>query len=224
MKTRTTAKSEETGLKILNAALELFRQEGFENATMRQIAQRAGVATGAAYYYYDSKDAIVMDFYRRASAEMGPEIDAAIVRTRGLEARLREIIRVKLTQFDPNRLVLRALLRNGADPSYPLSPFSKETKPIRDADIASFERMLVDSGLRIPADLLQELPGALWLFQMGVILFWVIDDSPRQVRTERLLELAPKIIVTLIRASSLPLLRPVRRNVLQLIDIVKGSS
>ena len=49
--TKVTPKAEETGLRILTAALELFRQEGFDSATMRDIAQKAGVATGAAYYY-----------------------------------------------------------------------------------------------------------------------------------------------------------------------------
>ena len=65
-----TTKAEETGLRILEAALELFRNDGFDSATMRSIAQKAGVATGAAYYYYPSKEAIVMDFYVRSSAEM----------------------------------------------------------------------------------------------------------------------------------------------------------
>ena len=36
---KTTPKAEETGLRILDAALELFRQEGFDTATMRDIAQ-----------------------------------------------------------------------------------------------------------------------------------------------------------------------------------------
>src|SRR5690349_23993182 len=145
--------TKETGDKIFQAALELFRAEGFDNATMRNIAQSAGVATGAAYYYYPSKDAIVMDFYRRASAAMQQEIAAALEGVSGLEKRLRAIIRVKLTHFGPNRTVLRALLRNGADPRHPLSPFSAETKGIRDVDIASFERILLDCGVRIPRDL-----------------------------------------------------------------------
>ena len=113
---RSTAKSEETGQKILEAALALFRRQGFDSATMRDIAAAAGVATGAAYYYYPSKDAIVMDFYRRASAGMQPALEEAVAGARGLEERLRELIRVKLDHFAPNRAVLRALLRNGADP------------------------------------------------------------------------------------------------------------
>jgi AcrR family transcriptional regulator len=44
-------KAEATAARILDAALELFREQGFDAATMRGIAERAGVATGAAYYY-----------------------------------------------------------------------------------------------------------------------------------------------------------------------------
>ncbi len=97
---------------------------------------------------------------------------------------------MKLEHFAPNRGVLRALLRNGADPKHPLSPFSPQTKEIRDIDLAWFRRILVDCGMRIPRDLEPRLPGVLWFFQMGVIFFWVIDESPDQTRTTRLLELA----------------------------------
>jgi AcrR family transcriptional regulator len=221
--TKTTAKAEETGSRILESALELFREEGFDAATMRDIAKKAGVATGAAYYYYPSKDAIVMDFYRRACAEMQPKIEAALEEANSLESRLRELIRVKLVHFAPNRGVLRALLRSGADPKHPLSPFSPETKEIRDIDIAWFRRILADCGTRIPRDLESHLPGVLWFFQMGVIFFWVIDESPNQSRTTRLLELATKSVATLIKVSGLPLMRPVRKSALQLIEVVTGD-
>src|SRR6202048_4732283 len=94
--TKVTPKAEETGLRILDAALALFREEGFDTTTMRDIAEKARVATGAAYYYYPSKDAIVMDFYQRSCAEMQPKIEAALEHATGLETRLRELIRVKL--------------------------------------------------------------------------------------------------------------------------------
>ena len=220
---RTTPKAEETGRRILDAALELFRQEGYDITTMRDIARKAGVATGAAYYYYPSKDAIVMDFYQRSCAEMQPKIEAAVEKASGLEARLRESIQVKLAHFAPNRGVLRALLRNGADPKHPLSPFSPQTREIRDIDLAWFRRILVDCGMRIPRDLEPHLPGVLWFFQMGVIFFWVIDESAEQTRTRRLLELAAKSVVFLIRVSALPLMRPLRKTALQLIEIVEGE-
>ena len=220
---KATSKAEGTGLRILDCALALFRQEGFDTATMRDIAAKAGVATGAAYYYYPSKDAIVTAFYERSCEEMQPKIEEALEGVTDLESRLRELIRVKLAYFAPNRGVLRALLRNGADPKHPLSPFSPQTKNIRDIDLAWFRRILTDCGIRIPKDLDPHLPRVLWFFQMGVIFFWVLDDSPDQARTARLLELAVKSVTSLIRLSALPLMRPLRKSALQLIQLVEGD-
>src|SRR5580704_3913480 len=75
---KAAPKSEETRARIVNAALGSFRKRGFEAATMRDIAEEAGVATGAAYYYFPSKDAIVIDFYRRSCDEMQPKIEEAL--------------------------------------------------------------------------------------------------------------------------------------------------
>jgi AcrR family transcriptional regulator len=217
-------KSEETRARILEAALKLFRERGFDVATMRDIANEAGVATGGAYYYFPSKEAIVMDFYRRSSAEMQPQLEAELQKHAALESRLRSLIQIKLATFAPNRSVLRALLRNGADPAHPLSPFSAETREIRDIDLAWFTRILDDCGIRIPKDLAPHLPRLLWFFQMGVIYFWVVDDSPEQERTGRLLPLAAKSVAALIRISALPLMRPVRKASLELIEIVTARS
>ncbi len=154
---------------------------------------------------------------------MQPKLEEAFEHANGFETGLRELIRVKLNHFAPDRGVLRALLRNGADPAHPLSPFSPQTKDIRDIDIAWFRRILANGSLRIPRDLEPALPGVLWFFQMGVIYFWVIDDSPQQVRTTKLLAVAAKSVANLIRLSALPLMRPVRRTALQLIEIAKGG-
>lgn len=116
--------------------------------------------------------------------------------------------------------MLRALLRNGADPKHPLSPFSSESRSVRDLDIAWFQQLLKRTGVRVARDLAPHLPGVLWFFQMGVILFWVTDDSPGQGRTAKLLPLACKVVSSLVKISSLPLLRPLRRPVLDLIRIV----
>ena len=58
---------------------------------------------------------------------------------------------------------------------------------------------------------------------MGVIFFWIIDDSPRQERTQKLLDVASKSVVALIRLSVLPLMRPVRKAALQIVEIVAGE-
>jgi AcrR family transcriptional regulator len=217
-------KAEITERKILDAALNMFRTKGFDETTMRDIASAAGVATGAAYYYYPSKDAIVLAFYQRSCVEMQPRIENAVAKSAGnLEDRLKALIRAKLEYFAPYRGVLRALLKNGADPAHPLSPFSPNNKSIRAADVAWFKKIPSGCGIRVPQDLELHLPDVLWMFQMGVIYFWITDDSHEQQRTDRLLVLGAKIVTSLLKIAGLPLTRPLRKVAIELIEIVKGS-
>ena len=199
-----TSKAKVTGTKILDAALELFRTQGFDATTMRDIAAKAGVATGAAYYYFPSKEAIVMAFYQRTFDEALPKIREAMEAPGGLEARMRALIRVKLDHFGPNRAVLRGILKNGADPKHPVSPFSKETKAFREMEIGWFRRIFEESGLRVPGDLEVRMPEVLWLLHIGVIFFWIADDSARQVNTKRLLDQGMNTVTALLRLSGPP--------------------
>lgn len=223
MPQKTIAKSAETRERILEAALRTFRERGFEQATMREIAAAAQMATGAAYYYFDSKQAIVMAFYQRTQQELAPRIDEALARSRTLEARVRGIITAKLEYFLPNRPLMGALTAH-VDPTHPLSPFSEQTQAVRDQDMAHFERAVRDSQLRLPKNIAPYLPRLLWLYQMGIFLFWVYDRSRDQQRTAVLLEKTLKMIVLGIRMAGLPFLRPVHRLTGELLETLYGKA
>lgn len=215
-------KSDETRARILEAALTLFRKRGFGSTTMRDIAKEAGTALGAVYYYFDSKDALVMAFYEHTQKEVTPLIEDALSTTKGLEENLRALLAVKFQYYAPNRALLGALSAH-IDPQHPLSPFSDEGRDIRDQDIALFARTLEGSKVRVPQDLMIHLPRLLWLYQMGLLLFWVYDRSPKQKRTMQLSEKSLSIVVNLVRLSNFPLLRPARRLAIELLDIIYGN-
>ena len=219
MKKTAIKKSEETRTRILDAALALFGERGFERATMREIAQSAGMAVGAAYYYFDSKDAIVLAFYDRAQAEMSPGIAESLDRAKSLEARLRAVIEHKFEYFAPNRRLLGALSAH-TDPEHPLSPFGKETRLIREGDVALFERAVTESGVKLPATVRPYLARLLWMYQMGLILFWVYDNSAGQKRTELLYEKTLRMLLVTLRIAGLPLLRPLHRLAGELLEVI----
>jgi AcrR family transcriptional regulator len=203
-------KSEETRSRILEAALSVFRDRGFESSTMREIAKAANVATGAAYYYFDSKESLVMAFYERAQGEMHPKIEAALDQADSLEERLRAVISTKFTYFAPNRRLLSALTAH-TDPDHPLSPFSARTAAIRQQDIASFERAVRDSRVKLPVSVAPYLGRLLWMYQMGLILFWVYDKSENQSRTALLYEKTLNMLLVTLKIAGIPLLRPLHR-------------
>lgn len=218
-----TPKAEETRTRILDGALRLFRDRGFDQTTMRDVASEAGVATGAAYYYFRSKEELVMAFYLRTSEESRDQFEAALAKTKDLRRRIGAMIDIKFEQFTKNRELLTALLRAGVDPRDRLSPFGPATKEVRDETIRWYERALDGSNVTAPKDLAPYLPRLLWLYHMGLIYYWIIDESPGQRRTHRLTETSLDLIVQLLRFASLPLMGPVRKRVLAVLRAVEDQ-
>ena len=216
--TAVTPKAEETRERILDAALRLFRDKGFDETTMRDVAAEAGVATGGAYYYFRSKEELVMALYARTSDDARTLMPAALAQSRDLKKRLRAVVDTKFEQFKDHRRLLGALVRIGMDPKHPLSPFAKETEPMRLESIGYFRDAL--AGTKVPKDLEEFLPGLFWFYQLGLILFWIYDESPGQRKTVRLTDATLDIAVRLIRLSSLPLMAPLRKRVIALLNDV----
>jgi AcrR family transcriptional regulator len=50
---------------LLDAALELFASQGFDATSIKQIAERAGVAAGLLYHYFPGKNAIITEVMKR---------------------------------------------------------------------------------------------------------------------------------------------------------------
>ncbi len=218
-----TPKSEATRRRILAAALHVFRERGFDAATMREIAASAGMSLGAAYYYFDSKDALVMAFYEQSQQEMEPELDRILNESRTLEQRLRGLIGQKFEYFAPNRALMGAL-SNHSDPQHPLSPFSTATAPIRERDIAFFARAVEESKLRLPPSILPYLPRLLWLYQMGLMLFWVYDRSPKQERCALLFDKTLRMMLLVFKLAGLPILRPLHKSAAELLRAIYGEA
>lgn len=218
-----TPKAEETRERILDAALKLFRERGFDETTMRDIAASAGVATGAAYYYFRSKEELVMAFYVRTADEARDLIPEEIARSRDLRKRIQAIIDLKLRQFAEHRRLMVALVRIGIDPQHPLSPFGEETQTMREESIEFFRLAIADSKPSVPKDLTADLPRLLWLYLMGVILFWIFDESPGQRKTKVLLDGTLDLVVRLVQIGSLPLMGPLRKRLLAIVRAVDAG-
>ena len=214
---RMTPKAEDTRRRILQAALELFQERGFAETTMRDIAQRASVAVGAAYYYFDSKEKLVMDFYAQTQTDMQEASRESLSGLSGLRERLKAAIELKFDRLRPYRKVLGALFRSAADPASPISPFGEETREIREQSIQIFREALEGSDVRLPRDLREHLQYLLWLYHMGLILLWIHDASPDQARTERVMEKSLDLIARAIKLSRFALMAPIRRAALELL-------
>jgi len=60
---------------LLETATRLFKQKGYHNTSMQDIADALGVQKGSLYYYIDSKEELLRQLLERATSFLGAQID-----------------------------------------------------------------------------------------------------------------------------------------------------
>ena len=211
-----TPKGSETRARILDAALTRFRAHGLDGTTMREVAEAAGMSLGAAYHYFPSKDAIVLAYYDQVQDEHARRVHEALPGRKLLADRLRAVIHTKLDILAGDQKLLGALLRYTGEPNHPLSFLGPGTRRFRAESISLFARAL--EGEKLQKDVRTLAPTAFWALHMGLLLFLLYDDSPKQSRTRALADGAVDLAVRLLSLAGNPLLTPIRRKVLALLS------
>jgi AcrR family transcriptional regulator len=209
------AASEETRRQILETALTLFRERGFEETTMRDIATRAGLSLGAAYYYFHSKEALVGAYYDYVQQEHLARARKAFDLGGDLRARLRAALHTKIDILKADRRLMRALFRYGGEPDHPLSWFGPATRGQRQCSMDVFAEAI--AGERLPEDVREAAPTVLWTLHMGILLFFLYDTSSDQRRTRKLIDAATDFLVDVKRLATSPFVRPLRRRALKIL-------
>jgi AcrR family transcriptional regulator len=210
------AGSEVTRQHILDTALLLFRDKGFEATTIREIATRTGLSLGATYYYFNSKEALVAAYYDHTQREHRERAVAAFAKAANLKERLLAAYHTKIDVMEGDQRLLRALFRFGGDPDHPLSWFGPATREQRRLSVEVFEAAI--AGEKLPDDVQHAAPTLLWTLHMGILLYFLYDSSPQHRRTRKLIDAAVDFVIDAKRIATLPLMRPVRKRVLNILN------
>jgi len=217
----TPTKSEQTRDLIAKTALRLFRERGYEATTMRAIAAEAGVSVGNAYYYFDSKERLIQGFYDRAQVEHEAAARPVLESERDLAARIAGVIEAWLITMEPYRPFAGKFFKNAAEPTSPLSPFSPESRPARTTAIALWREVIEGSDAKVPKRLQADLPELLWLYFMGIVLFWVHDPTAGASATRRVVARTAPLVVRAISIARLPVMRTMLDDIVGLIGEIK---
>ncbi|HEX5052291.1 MAG TPA: TetR family transcriptional regulator, partial [Planctomycetota bacterium] len=209
------SKGERTKERIVEAALELFRRDGYEATTMRAVAEAAGVALGNAYYYFASKDLLLQAFYQEVHEAHVAASAPVLAAQRGLRERLLGVMLAKVEVIEPYHHFSALMFRSAADPKSPLNPFHPASATIRSEGEQLFAQVL--EGVKLPKALRHELPALLWTYSMGILLYWIHDDSAGRERTRAMVHHTVDVVVSCIQLAANPLLRPLQRRVLAML-------
>lgn len=101
---------------ILDAAINVFSEQGFAAARLDDVAERAGVAKGTLYLYFESKEALFQALIRGAVAPVLEQAHAAVGQTDApIRVRLKlffDLFRREVLGTD-RKLILRLIMAEG---------------------------------------------------------------------------------------------------------------
>jgi TetR/AcrR family fatty acid metabolism transcriptional regulator len=88
---------------ILEAAIKVFAQQGFHQATISQIAREAGVADGTIYLYFKNKEDILVNFFGYKTKEVFGRFREEVAKADNARDKLRLLIKRHLEEFQRDR-------------------------------------------------------------------------------------------------------------------------
>lgn len=128
---------------LLDAAEALIRERGADGWSLREVSGRIGVSPSAAYYHFDSRDALVRALSERILVRLGERLASAAAHARGDgQQRLVAVGRgyVRWALEDP----AVASMVFGADRAQPVAPVSPHP---HDVLVAELDRLVEAGGL-----------------------------------------------------------------------------
>jgi AcrR family transcriptional regulator len=183
----TAAEKEETRERILAAAVQQFRDIGFDAATTRDIARQAKVGIGTLFNYFPTKESIVEHLASEAMTAGDRTFAAEFEKSRDdtpaqatLEEDLFAHVAATLRKLKPHRKYLQGALETS------LSPLATNSGAARVAHLETVGSIASRHGC---LDALSPMALQLyWTLLAGVLAFWSQDKSPRQEDTLALLD------------------------------------
>jgi AcrR family transcriptional regulator len=199
-----TPEGEAARLRLYKTAIDLIGERGYEAATLREVATRAGVSPGLLYRYFPSKRSVVLALYDELSNEFA--LQATEMPQGKWHNRFIYALELSLGVLSPHRVTLRALAPIMVGDTEE-GVFAQNTALSRLQVQTAFQNAVVDATDAPTRTLAEAIGRLLYLLHLGVILWWLLDRSPGQRATRALVGLFRQILPSAALALHV---RPVR--------------
>ncbi|HZR84038.1 MAG TPA: CerR family C-terminal domain-containing protein [Candidatus Binatia bacterium] len=139
------ARSIDTRRRLLDAAVEVFAEEGYRQATLQEISRRAGTNIAAANYHFGGKDRLYAAVFEHAERR-GPVDPLAIPASSPPEERLRAHVTGFLSRLlDPGRPAwfARLLAREMVEPTRALDRLVRRRMRANHAQLSAIMQELL---------------------------------------------------------------------------------
>ncbi len=188
---------------------------------MRAIAESAGVSASSAYYYFPSKTHLVQDLYVQVQQAHAALARPALADATGFVDRLRIVFETGLEAVAPYHHVAPGFLTAMVSPESPLNPLSAASETPRAMTIELFREAVDGAQHRLPSDITAQLPAALFVGYLALVLRWSYDRPEDKKQTYRLLDAGLRLLAVALPFTRVPGIRSVTRDALALVAEVR---
>ena len=88
---------------IFDASVHLFLQKGFNETSMREIAEAAGLGKSTLYDYFKTKDEILVYYFEDQLNDLTAEAQQIAVQNKSADKRLREVMQMHMEFLQANK-------------------------------------------------------------------------------------------------------------------------
>lgn len=89
---RRERKKEETRSSIIDCGVNFFREKGFKETSMEEIAEKSDVSKGTLYNYFENKESILVGYFQKVIAGYGKEINKSFEENKDIKLALNNLI------------------------------------------------------------------------------------------------------------------------------------
>lgn len=200
-------KNEETntGQAILKAAEELFLEQGFEQTTTKQIAQRAGCNQALLHYYYRTKDNLFVQIFEEKAKFIATHFLDINLTAQTLEERISQMVEVHFELFRKNPRLVPFLLKEVLSDPVRVAPILDKIKQYMVKIFGIIDEALheeIEKGAARPVSTLNVILTLVSLdmapFIIAPVLQRVLDLTDEQL-DEQLDKRKPEVVEILLR-------------------------
>jgi AcrR family transcriptional regulator len=178
--------------RILEAALELFREKGLEATTTKEVSKRAGIAEGTLFNYFKTKEDLALYFFQKETENLIEwfRTDRRLQKA-PLPEKLFAIIHRQLEYLEPYEDFIGAVFCRALQPASSLSPLSFDSQELRLKYLRFIREILAEAENKGEIARVGHLGAyAVGLFYLGIVTHWLQDVSRGKQKTLALLDRA----------------------------------
>ena len=174
----TQSAKEKTKVKILQSAVDLIIEKGFDNASLREMAKNAGVSNPTIYNYFPSKEKLLYAYIEQKHKEAVSTIqEIEDFHTYTLREQLQTLIETELELYLEDREFIIQI----ADMVFHSSGLKMgklyETNALFIETVEEMLNIAIEAEEIAEPPFKEHMPKLFWDYYIMVVAYWVKDDS-----------------------------------------------